>query len=51
MVVKSTSVNLHNARQNKEEDRLLMERFMEQKEEDLGCGCLLVIYRIEKREK
>ena len=35
-----------NARQNKEEDRLLMERFMEQKEEDLGCGCLLVIYRI-----
>lgn len=40
-----------NARQNKEEDRLLMERFMEQKEEDLGCGCLLVIYRIEKREK
>ena len=35
-----------NARQNQEEDRLLMEKFMEQKEDDLRCGCLLVIYRI-----
>ena len=35
-----------NARQNQEEDRLLMEKFMEQKEADLRCGCLLVIYRI-----
>ena len=35
-----------NARQNQEEDRLLMEKFMEQKEEDVRCGCLLVIYRI-----
>ena len=35
-----------NARQNQEEDRLLMEKFMEQKEEDVKCGCLLVIYRI-----
>lgn len=23
-----------------------MEKFMEQKEEDVRCGCLLVIYRI-----
>lgn len=35
-----------NARQNQEEDRLLMEKFMEQSEDDLRCGCLLVIYRI-----
>ena len=35
-----------NARQNQEEDRLLMEKFMEQKGEDVRCGCLLVIYRI-----
>ena len=35
-----------NARRNQEEDRHLMEAFMEQKEEDLRCGCLLVIYRI-----
>jgi len=35
-----------NARQNQEEDRRLMEKFMEQKEDDLRCGCLLVIYRI-----
>lgn len=35
-----------NARQNQEEDRLLMEKFMEQREDDLRCGCLLVIYRI-----
>ena len=35
-----------NARQNRAEDRLLMEEFMEQRGEDLRCGCLLVIYRI-----
>ena len=35
-----------NAHQSQEEDRLLMEKFMEQKEDDLRCGCLLVIYRI-----
>ena len=35
-----------NARQNQEADRQLMEKFMEQKEPDLRCGCLLVIYRI-----
>lgn len=34
------------ARQNQVEDRLLMEKFLEQKEDDLRCGCLLVIYRI-----
>lgn len=41
-----TGMYPNNARQNKEEDRLLMEKYMEQKEEDLRCGCLLVIYRI-----
>ena len=35
-----------NAHQSQEEDRILMEKFMEQKEDDLRCGCLLVIYRI-----
>lgn len=35
-----------NARQNQAEYRLLMEKFMEQRDEDLRCGCLLVIYRI-----
>ena len=35
-----------NARQNSKEDRLLMEKFMEQSDDDLHCGCLLVIYRI-----
>lgn len=35
-----------NARQNQAEDRLLMEKFMEQSEENLCSGCLLVIYRI-----
>ena len=35
-----------NAHQSQEEDRLLMEKFMEQKEDELRCGCLLVIYRI-----
>lgn len=35
-----------NAHQSQEEDRLLMEKFMEQKEDDLRCGCLLVIFRI-----
>lgn len=35
-----------NARQNHEEDRRLMEKFMEQKDDDVRCGCLLIIYRI-----
>lgn len=35
-----------NARQGQGEDRLLMEKFMEQKDDDVRCGCLLVIYRI-----
>ena len=35
-----------NARQNQAEDRLLMEKFMEQSDDDLRVGCLLVIYRI-----
>ena len=35
-----------NARQNQGKDRLLMEKFMEQCDEDLRPGCLLVIYRI-----
>lgn len=35
-----------NAHQSQEEDRLLMEKFMKQEEDDLRCGCLLVIYRI-----
>lgn len=35
-----------NARQNQAEDRLLMEKFMEQSDKDQRCGCLLVIYRI-----
>ena len=35
-----------NARQNQVEDRLLMEKFMEQGDDDLRAGCLLVIYRI-----
>lgn len=35
-----------NAHQNQEKDRLLMEKFMKQEEDDLRCGCLLVIYRI-----
>ena len=35
-----------NARQNQETDKRLMEKFMEQSDEDLRCGCLLVIYRI-----
>lgn len=35
-----------NARQNQEEDRVLMEKFLKQEEPDLRCGCLLVIYRI-----
>lgn len=35
-----------NARQNQKEDRLLMEKFLEQEADDLCCGCLLVIYRI-----
>ncbi len=35
-----------NARQNQTEDRLLMEKFLEQSEKDLRLGCLLVIYRI-----
>lgn len=35
-----------NARPSKEKYSTLMQEFMEQKGEDLRCGCLLVIYRI-----
>ena len=35
-----------NARQNNIDDRMAMGRFLEQNEEDLRHGCLLVIYRI-----
>lgn len=35
-----------NAKQSTEEDKHLMEQFMEQSDDDLRVGCLLVIYRI-----
>ena len=35
-----------NAKQSTEEDKYLMEKFMEQGDDDLRAGCLLVIYRI-----
>lgn len=35
-----------NARQNRPEDRMLMEKFMKQEGDDLRQGCLLVIFRI-----
>ena len=35
-----------NARPSKEKHNTLMQEFMEQKGEDLPCGCLLIIYRI-----
>lgn len=34
------------ARQPQEEDKRLMEEFLEQSVDDLTCGCLLTIYRI-----
>ena len=35
-----------NARRTGEEDSVLMQKFMEQEEDDVRCGCLLVIHRI-----